>query len=946
MNTQAILTMHTKHILFTITVALLLGLSSASAQILSIDPIFPRDNDTVTIIYDASQGNGALAGFVPVYAHTGVITSASSSPTDWRHVQGNWGTADANVVMSSLGNNRHEITYQIRNFYGAPVNETIERMAFVFRNTDGSVVGRDFDGSDIFTPVYGPGLFTKFVTPDPTPVIAAIGDTLDIFAAASDQSTLTITDNGTQIHTVSSTTQTNYDLVVSTGGSHEVILTAFDGMNTARDTFLYVVNPTVNPVDPPSGTELGITYLNNTDVRLRLRAPNKGYVYVLGDFNNYTPDPAYFMNKSVNGEDFWIDISGLTAGQVYTFQYLIDGDLRVADPHSEIVLDPNNDQFIPAQTYPNLPSYPAGGQGIVTVIEPGKTPYVWQNPTFSAPQETDLVIYELLPRDFIAAHDYQTLLDTLDYLEDLGINAIQFMPVNEFEGNESWGYNPSFHMALDKYYGTPDTFKAFIDECHGRGIAVILDVVYNHAFSQSPLCQLYWDPTNFKPRSDNPWLNPDPRHDFNVGYDFNHESQHTKDWLDRVMTYWIEEYHVDGFRYDLSKGFTQNNTLGNIGAWNAYDQSRVDLLQRIKDVCRNSDNDFYLILEHLADNGEETELANRGFMLWGNLNHNYNQATMGYSQDYDFSWGSYQFRGWNDPKLVTYMESHDEERLMFKNLEFGNNNGAGCNVKNLGTALDRLELAGALFFTIPGPKMIWQFGELGYDVSIDDPCRVCNKPILWNYNTEADRRDLYNAWSAMIQLRQTYSTFRTRNYSINFGGAVKSIKLDDPAMNAIAIGNFNVNTSNGTPGFHQAGWWYDYMTGDSIYVNGSGDQVSLAAGEYHIYTDVKLPVPNFPTSTEETVETLKDGFQIFPNPSAGETHVRYHVSRPGNVELSVYDLMGKRVAILTNEAQLAGSHDAHWNGMTTEGTLVPAGTYVLRLQTPRGIQSKKLIRVQ
>ena len=94
-------------------------------------------------------------------------------------------------------------------------------------------------------------------------------------------------------------------------------------------------------------------------------------------------------------------------------------------------------------------------------------------------------------------------MDTLNYLEELGINAIELMPVNEFEGNNSWGYNPSFHMALDKYYGTPEAFKALVDACHARGIAVILDVVYNHVFSQSPLAKLYWDPIAFKPTIDN-----------------------------------------------------------------------------------------------------------------------------------------------------------------------------------------------------------------------------------------------------------------------------------------------------------------------------------------------------------------------------------------------------------------------------------------------------------
>ena len=76
---------------------------TVGAQILSVTPAFPSQNDTVTIIYDATEGNGALTGVVPVYAHAGLITNQSTSPTDWRHVQGNWGTADASVLMTNLG---------------------------------------------------------------------------------------------------------------------------------------------------------------------------------------------------------------------------------------------------------------------------------------------------------------------------------------------------------------------------------------------------------------------------------------------------------------------------------------------------------------------------------------------------------------------------------------------------------------------------------------------------------------------------------------------------------------------------------------------------------------------------------------------------------------------------------------------------------------------------
>ena len=79
---------------------------------------------------------------------------------------------------------------------------------------------------------------------------------------------------------------------------------------------------------------------------------------------------------------------------------------------------------------------------------------------------------------FIGKHDFATLTDTLDYLQKLGINAIELMPFNEFEGNESWGYNTLFYFAPDKYYGPKDNIRKFVDECHRRGMVVIMDMVY------------------------------------------------------------------------------------------------------------------------------------------------------------------------------------------------------------------------------------------------------------------------------------------------------------------------------------------------------------------------------------------------------------------------------------------------------------------------------------
>ncbi|MBI4649633.1 MAG: DUF4968 domain-containing protein [Bacteroidia bacterium] len=123
------------------------------AQVVPV-PVFPGTDDDVTIIFDASKGNGALSGYSGnVYMHTGVITTESINGSDWKHIVGNWGVHDSNVLMENLGNNLYRKSYNIRTFYGILQEEQALQLAFVFRNTDGSIVGRATDGSDIYISV-------------------------------------------------------------------------------------------------------------------------------------------------------------------------------------------------------------------------------------------------------------------------------------------------------------------------------------------------------------------------------------------------------------------------------------------------------------------------------------------------------------------------------------------------------------------------------------------------------------------------------------------------------------------------------------------------------------------------------------------------------------------------------------------------------------------------
>jgi 1,4-alpha-glucan branching enzyme len=617
-----------------------------------------------------------------------------------------------------------------------------------------------------------------------------------------------------------------------------LLLTAFNtACKKASDGGLAPTS-TDQKADLPAGANDGVVFINNgTSAIVTLYAPNKKSVALIGEFNNWSTS-ATLMKNTTDGNYWWIQVDNLNPAGEYAYQFYVDGNLKVADPYCEKILDPDNDQYISAATYPNLKTYPTGKTtGIVSVMQANQPVYAWKNNSFTRSDKNNLVIYELLIRDFTTDHNYASTLAKLDYLTGLGINAIELMPVNEFEGNLSWGYNPSFYFAPDKYYGTKTALQNFIDECHGRGIAVIMDMVLNHSFGQSPMVQLYFDGS--KPTANSPWFNVDAKHPFNVGYDFNHESQATRKFSKDVMKFWMQQYKIDGFRFDLSKGFTQKQSTDD-AQFRLYDAGRIATWKEYNGYIKSLDPNFYVILEHFAEESEEKVLADDGMMLWNNLNHDMNEATMGWLGGSNFQWGFYANHGFTKSDgLVTYTESHDEERLNYKNITYGNASGSYVIKGNLATSLKREELAAAFLFSMPGPKMVWQFGELGYDINIDFNGRTGEKPIKWDYYADPNRKALYDAYAKFIKLKKNNNIFNSGNSTYNLVGGVKYIKLTEGSNTVVVVGNFDVVSQTANIDFGSAGTWVDAVgaginLGTSIYTQ------TLAPGEYHIFSKMAL----------------------------------------------------------------------------------------------------------
>lgn len=604
--------------------------------------------------------------------------------------------------------------------------------------------------------------------------------------------------------------------------------------------------------DVPSGAGDGVTFINSGKSAIfNIYAPGKKTIFLMGDFNNWSKT-ATPMNITKDGTRFWVQVDNLDPSTEYAYQYYIDNSITVADPYSHKILDPSNDQYIPPTIYPNLKAYPAGKTtGIVSVTQGAPTPYTWQVTNFTPAPQKNLVVYELLVRDFVATHSYQTLTDTLNYIARLGVNAIELMPVSEFEGNDSWGYNSNFMFALDKYYGTPNAYKAFIDACHARGIAVIMDMVLEDQFGSSPMAQMYWNASANQPAANSPWFDQTNMHPDAVGYQLNHSLPATQTFTENVMKYWVQEYHIDGYRFDEAKGYTQVNSGNDEGAWAAYDQTRVDLWTKYNNYMKTLNPNLYVILEMFSANNEEAKYAAQGMMCWTNLSTPGEQATMGYNDSggsWDLSGLFYDGYGFSNTApspygLVAYFESHDQERLQFKNGMYGNSNGS-YNVKDLPTGLQRDAMGAAFMFASPGPKMVWEFGERGYDISIGTADqRLQDKPPHWEYMQDPNRVALYNTYAKLIKMKIKNPVFTTTNFKYDLGNdAFKWIQLIDPtgAANVEIIGNFDVVPHTSSISFPSTGTWIDNLTGATLNVTSTPMSITLAPGEYHLYSSAAL----------------------------------------------------------------------------------------------------------
>ena len=936
--------------LFILLLFLSIGVWAQEAIQPDISPVLFRYNDEITITYDVT--GTPLANLTEAFAWVWIPNSDTDAKYNINPANTNSTLTDHAKFTKSISDGKTIFTlvFTPSEFFSDDISSET-KMGILLKGNDWP----NGKTTDYLSDIWDGSFLVKLLSPTQQSIFTTLGEEILIEAETPVTVNFELYIDDILVDTKNGISQYEYSHTVNnTEGQHLVKIIATDGINVSEATFTYIISSPSIEQSRPGGIIAGINYHeDDTKVTLCLLAPGKASVYVLGDFNNWEIDPNYQMKR--DGEYFWLEISNLNSGTEYGYQYLVNESLRLADPFADKILDPN-DQYIPATSYPNLKPYPAKALSDiwyfnrVSVFQTAQTPYQWQVQNFQKPPKEELIIYEVLIRDFFGENGrtYKNLTDTIGYFKRLGVNAIELMPVMEFNGNDSWGYNPTFKFAPDKYYGPKNDLKEFIDRCHQEGIAVILDIVMNHHDMPNPYVLMDFNFTLLKPTANNKWFNTDATHPYNVFFDMNHESQYTQDYLDTVNHYWLNEFKVDGFRYDLSKGFTQVNSGNNVGQWGNRDASRIALLKRMADKIWGYSPDAYVILEHFADNTEEKELAEYrsdeglGMLFWGNLNHAYNQNTMGHSADNDIRWVYHGTRSWSVPHVIGYMESHDEERMMYRNLNFGNASG-NYDTKNPATALERMEAAALMFYLIPGPKMLWQFGEMGYDLSINlcdngtinNDCRVSAKPPRWNYLSEPNRKSLFNHTANLLELRKEYEVFR--NGTVDFIGGnnlVKQISLTSQSfsvnpsspeeMSARLIANFGLSQTSVSISLPHAGTWYDYYK-RSTAINSSGStyNLTLEPGEYRLLIDYPIESPVTSTSP-----ALYQHIRIFPNPVDDQMHIQVET---GELEqISLWTVAGQKIK------------NSHQDFLDLKG--LPSGIYIAEIKISGRVYRHKIMK--
>lgn len=374
--------------------------------------------------------------------------------------------------------------------------------------------------------------------------------------------------------------------------------------------------------------------------------------------------------------------------------------------------------------------------------------YVWQHNDTPLPANHELVAYELHITDFVGGevgkpNKFNRAIAKLDYLVELGINAIELMPITEYAGDYRWGYQVRYYFALESSYGAPEDFKRFVDECHARGIRVIIDLILNHTDEESPLLKIdrdYWYyHDRHYPEDDANYWGPEFNYDT---YDKALDLRPAWSFAADVVRYWIQEYHIDGIRYDAVKQLANYEFLG----W---------LIDQANQVI--GDKPFYHIAEHIPDTPEIIKPNGVFDACWHESFRFFVKAAL---VGESFDWNELkqaidaQQQGYaGSTSVLNYLATHDRQHML---VELAHAEVAGE------AAFQRVKLGAMLQMTAPGIPLLWMGDEFGQATAKTETTLEPN-PLNWSLLDQSPNRELHAVYQQLIALRKQIPALLTDN---------------------------------------------------------------------------------------------------------------------------------------------------------------------------------------
>ncbi len=573
-----------------------------------------------------------------------------------------------------------------------------------------------------------------------------------------------------------------------------------------------------------------------------LTAPFKPAVHLVGDFNGWNPR-AKPMQTDCQGH-FWVTLP-LTGRMEYRFAVTMDGSGRqvfVADPYAREI---RWDEMGPKAVFSAAPDFDWDEAG-------------WQRPPLR-----DLVIYEISVRDFAGEKrnfgerfgTFAGIQARLDHLQDLGVNALELMPISEFPGDSSWGYNPVFYMAPKWLYGTPNEFKALVNAAHRRGIAVILDMVFNHAWGDHPYYRMY--PPLFGPDGEKlPHLNPFFHHHNNGhanswgGLDWDHASPYTTAYMQDIVRFWLEEYHVDGYRFDWLGGVEYD-------PWQPHKDSFDPFtgIGPIAKAARETSPSCYQIGEYWPISGtnpaktadrlvKQTEID----AVWNGTFHHtlencLTQMWQWELQNLQHALGGFRSEGFTRAdQVVNYVVSHDERRpeheIQFwgAHIQLADPAEAGRYPTRWALALEKARLGLAALLTSPGVPMLLAGQEFGED----SPRTIEFWPLDWKKLDRYEGRRQLKYYQRLIRLRQEHPALRSDHVEYYWDAFPRTRVLrykrwDDAGDVVVVALNFDNACQKTGLGFPHDGLWREVITNRVYRITGHWRDLALPAWSAMIF---------------------------------------------------------------------------------------------------------------